>query len=29
MNQSGLYSDEYIKRIINICSNATLKKRFI
>ena len=30
MNQSGLYSDEYVKRIINICSNASLKKkRFI
>ena len=27
INQSGLYSDEYIKRIINICSNATIEKK--
>ena len=27
MSQSGLYSDEYVKRIINICSNASIKKK--
>ncbi|MBQ4205053.1 MAG: hypothetical protein II662_00145, partial [Bacteroidales bacterium] len=27
INQSGIYSDEYIKRIINICSNATIEKK--
>ena len=27
LNQTGIYSDENIKRIINICSNAAIKKK--